>query len=100
MKDLRFVVSFSFFFCHLLIVDYFSSQMARSIDFIKDNNTQKELSKLAVRVEDIWKSGIGRNEHLEFLILDKRVINRYLLLSLSLEHCLFAAYSLYMLSCF
>jgi hypothetical protein len=47
--------------------------MSRAIDFIKDINDEKELWKLAVRLEDVWKTGIGRGEHLEFLILDKQV---------------------------
>jgi hypothetical protein len=47
--------------------------MARALDFIKDINDGKELWKLAVRLEDIWKTGIGKGEHLEFLILDKQV---------------------------
>ncbi|MCI07260.1 replication protein A1-like protein, partial [Trifolium medium] len=54
--------------------------MARSVDLIKDINADKELWKLAVRVEDLWKSGVGRNEHLEFLILDKQGDNIQVLL--------------------
>ncbi|KAK2424254.1 hypothetical protein QL285_034634 [Trifolium repens] len=46
--------------------------MSRAIDLIKDINDEKELWKFAVRLEDVWKTGIGRGEHLEFLILDKQ----------------------------
>ncbi|WJX77104.1 hypothetical protein P8452_60444 [Trifolium repens] len=46
--------------------------MARAIDFIKDINDEKELWKLIVCLEDVWKTGIGQGEHLEFLILDKQ----------------------------
>ncbi|WJX19054.1 hypothetical protein P8452_08788 [Trifolium repens] len=46
--------------------------MARALDFIKDINDGKELWKFAVRQEDIWKTGIGKGEHLEFIILDKQ----------------------------
>jgi hypothetical protein len=37
--------------------------MSREVDFIKDVDDGQELWKLAVRVEDLWKSGIGKNEH-------------------------------------
>jgi hypothetical protein len=47
--------------------------MSRTEDFIKDINDGKELWILGVRLEDMWKTGLGRNEHLEFLILDKQV---------------------------
>jgi hypothetical protein len=47
--------------------------MSRDFDSIKDINDGKEIWKLAVRLEDLWKSGIGKNEHMEFLILDKQV---------------------------
>jgi hypothetical protein len=47
--------------------------MSREVDFIKDVDDGQEHWKLAVRVEDLWKSGIGKNEHIEFLILDKQV---------------------------
>jgi hypothetical protein len=47
--------------------------MARALDFIKDINDGKELWKFAVRLEDIWKTGIGKGEYLEFIILDKQV---------------------------
>jgi hypothetical protein len=60
--------------------------MSRSFDSIKDINDEKELWKLAVRIEDIWKTGVGKLEHLEFLILDKQVI--YLATFISLVLCL------------
>jgi hypothetical protein len=47
--------------------------MSRDFDNIKDINDGKEIWKLAVRLEDLWKSGVGKNEHMEFLILDKQV---------------------------
>jgi hypothetical protein len=47
--------------------------MARALDFIKDINDGKELWKFAVRLEDIWKTGIGKGEHLKFIILGKQV---------------------------
>jgi hypothetical protein len=49
-------------------------KMSRSLDSIKDINDGKELWKLAVRIEDIWKTGVGQLEHSEFLILDKQVL--------------------------
>ncbi|WJX81908.1 hypothetical protein P8452_64733 [Trifolium repens] len=54
--------------------------MARALDFIKDINDGKELWKLAVRLEDIWKTGIGKGEHLEFIILDKQGDNIHVVL--------------------
>ncbi|WJX09717.1 hypothetical protein P8452_00523 [Trifolium repens] len=54
--------------------------MSRTEDFIKDINDGKELWKLGVRLEDMWKTGLGRNEHLEFLILDKQGDNIQVLL--------------------
>ncbi|CAJ2672930.1 unnamed protein product [Trifolium pratense] len=47
--------------------------MSRGLDAIKNINDTKELWKLAVRFEDIWTLYSGtRNEHIEFLILDKQ----------------------------
>jgi hypothetical protein len=57
--------------------------MSREVDFIKDVDDGQELWKLAVRVEDLWKSGIGKNEHIEFVILDKQV-NIFILYQLSI----------------
>ncbi|KAK2416934.1 hypothetical protein QL285_039285 [Trifolium repens] len=54
--------------------------MSREVDFIKDVDDGQELWKLAVRVEDLWKSGVGKNEHIEFLILDKQGDNIQVLL--------------------
>ncbi|WJX68504.1 hypothetical protein P8452_52866 [Trifolium repens] len=54
--------------------------MSRDFDNIKDINDGKEIWKLAVRLEDLWKSGIGKNEHMEFLILDKQGDNIQVLL--------------------
>ncbi|WJX19753.1 hypothetical protein P8452_09396 [Trifolium repens] len=54
--------------------------MSRDFDNIKDINDGKEIWKLAVRLEDLWKSGIGKNEHMEFLILDKQGNNIQVLL--------------------
>ncbi|WJX78859.1 hypothetical protein P8452_62041 [Trifolium repens] len=54
--------------------------MSREVDLIKDVGDGQELWKLAVRVEDLWKSGIGKNEHIEFLILDKQGDNIQVLL--------------------
>jgi hypothetical protein len=47
--------------------------MSRGFDSIKDINDGKELWKFAVRLEDMWKMGICKGEHIEFLILDKQV---------------------------
>jgi hypothetical protein len=58
---------------NIFLQNPFSVQMARAIDFIKDINDEKELWKLIVCLEDVWKTGIGQGEHLEFLILDKQV---------------------------
>jgi hypothetical protein len=54
--------------------------MSRDFDNIKDINDGKEIWKLAVRLEDLWKSGIGKNEHMEFLNLDKQVHASFILL--------------------
>ncbi|KAK2360554.1 hypothetical protein QL285_085813 [Trifolium repens] len=54
--------------------------MSRDFDNIKDINVGKEIWKLAVRLEDLWKSGIGKNEHMEFLNLDKQGDNIQVLL--------------------
>ncbi|KAK2351487.1 hypothetical protein QL285_097178 [Trifolium repens] len=43
-------------------------------DSIKDINDGNELWKFAVRLEDMWKMGICKGEHIEFLILDKQEI--------------------------
>ncbi|KAK2395684.1 hypothetical protein QL285_057397 [Trifolium repens] len=51
--------------------------MSRGFDSIKDINDGKELWKFAVRLEDMWKVGVGNGEHIEFLILDKQVWIRY-----------------------
>ncbi|WJX89344.1 hypothetical protein P8452_71351 [Trifolium repens] len=58
---------------HFRFFHRYQAPMARALDFIKDINDGKELWKFAVRLEDIWKTGIGKGEHLEFLILDKQV---------------------------
>jgi hypothetical protein len=47
--------------------------MSRGFDSIKDINDGKEPWKFAVRLEDMWKMGVGKGEHIEFLILDKQV---------------------------
>ncbi|KAK2383029.1 replication protein A 70 kDa DNA-binding subunit C [Trifolium repens] len=57
-----------------------SVALARALDFIKDINDGKELWKFAVRLEDIWKTGIGKGEHLEFIILDKQGDNIHVVL--------------------
>jgi hypothetical protein len=47
--------------------------MARALDYIKDIKDGKELWQFAVRLEDVWKTCIGKGEHLKFIILDKQV---------------------------
>ncbi|KAK2402288.1 hypothetical protein QL285_051823 [Trifolium repens] len=59
--------------CAQDVMRFLLLKMARALDFIKDINDGKELWKFAVRLEDIWKTGIGKGEHLEFIILDKQV---------------------------
>jgi hypothetical protein len=48
--------------------------MSRGFDAVNDINDSKELWKLAVRVEDLWTVTHRGKEHLEFLILDKQVL--------------------------